>query len=489
MKKEKIILFYPKPNKENSNMHLPLPVLAVASDLLRDNYRVEVIDERVLPDYEDYLRAGLRESVLFAASVMTGYQIAGALKVSRFVKRLNKKTRVVWGGWHVSILPEETLRDPCIDAGVVGPGEGMLQLLQKRISQGLDCSGVIENKIGLNIERAGSISREGMALLKASNYIHSTELGERSIFWVTSKGCPFSCGFCCSLKVYKRRWRGVEAVKVIEDLEWLIKDYNIDGVNFVDTNFFVDKERARKILEGIIEKGMRLRWAASVRVDQINSFSRQFLDLLKKSGCVKLFVGVESGSKDVLELVDKNITINDIFNTAGILDQAGIIAEMYLMAGFPIEPMEDIKESLSLAKEVKKRHPNHQFTSFLYTPYPGTPMYPLAIDKGLKVPSTLEEWVNWNILEVKTPWIKRRGYSDYLHKFIKMYYPLAFPSDSLRRRFSLRWKGRIYYLLHKIAYFRVKNNFFIFSLEWFLVKFMNKVRSKYKILNDFGGFR
>jgi radical SAM superfamily enzyme YgiQ (UPF0313 family) len=501
MIKGKIILFYPKTDKENSNMHMPLPALSIASDLLNSGYRVEIIDERKDFEYRKYLSEKLKDAILFGVSAMTGYQIKGGLEASRFVKAINRKIPVVWGGWHVSMLPEEALKNPYIDIGVIGPGEGALQQVCEKIIIGSsDFSGIsgivyknngeiINNIRTNNIDAMDSISRQAMGLLNVSDYIHQTELGSRSIFWVTSRGCPFNCGFCCSLKVYNRHWKGLSARKIIRDLEWLNGEYGINGINFVDTNFFVDKKRVLEMAQGIIEKKLNIQWAASVRVDQINLLDDKFLELLKKSGCIKLFIGAESGSREVLDLIDKNIKISDIFSMAGVLAKIGMIAEIYVMVGFPKDPLKDLNATLLLVKEIKKLYPNHQFTSFLYTPYPGTPLYNLAIKEGLKVPFCLEGWIDWNILEVRTPWIKTKGYSDRLHSFVKMYYPLAFPSDNLKRRFQDSKNGWIYWLLHKLESFRVRNDFFLFPIEWPVAKFANNLKAKYKILNEFSGFR
>lgn len=495
---KKVILFYPRTEKHNIYPHLPLPVLSIASDLLNSGFRVEIIDERLEPDYKKRILKNSNDISLFGVSVMTGYQIKGGLEASRFIKSLDRKIPVVWGGWHVSMVPEQTLRNPDIDAGVIGPGEGSLQQLMEKIDvRGLDYSELILDKedkmivgpIQENFDRLQPISRSALGLVNISDYIHPSDFGIRTIFWVTSRGCPFKCGFCCSLKVYKKKWIGLGADIVIDDLQWLVKEHGINGVNFVDTNFFVDKNRILDIAGGMIERRLSLKWAASVRVDQINLFDKHMLELLKKSGCAKLLVGAESGSKEALDLIDKNIDVEDVYRMSDLLAQAGMIAEIYVMAGFPLDPDRDLRETLLLVKKIKKLFPNHQFTSFLYTPYPGTPMFDLALSKGLKMPSSLEGWVDWNILEVKTPWIRTKGYGDQLHSFIKMYYPLAFPSDALKMKFRDAGKGRLYWLLHKLESFRVKKNFFLFPVEWRLLKFLNRLKARYKLLHNLGGFR
>jgi len=500
MNKRKIILFYPKTDRIKGNIHLPLPVLAIGADLLKSGFQVEIIDERKTPNYERILAQNSEEVCIFGVSVMTGYQIKGGLNASRLIKKFASRIPVVWGGWHISMLPEETLIDSAIDIGVIGPGEGMLQQISEALENNSNFSliknivykrngEIIKNPQKNNIDSVGTITKEALKLVKVSDYINQSELGSKSVFWVTSKGCPYNCSFCCSMKVYNRHWKGKSGKDIASDIQWLFGEHGINGINFVDTNFFVDKERVREMATCLIEKKLNINWAASVRVDQINLFDDEFLDLIKESGCLKLFVGAESGSREVLDLIDKNINIEDIFRMAELLDSKKIIAELYVMAGFPINPLKDLSETLMLVKEIKKHYPNHQFTSFLYTPYPGTSLYDLALRNGLKSPSYLEGWLNWNILEVKTPWIKFKGYADRLHSFIKMYYPLAFPSDKLKEKFRDTKKGWIYRLLHKIELFRIKNNFFVFPLEWPILKFINNLKVKYKILEGFGGFR
>jgi len=461
-------------------MHLPLPVLALAQDLINSGFAVEIIDERLKPDYKESFKNQLAEVTLFGVSAMTGYQIKGGLEASAWIKEEYPDIPVVWGGWHSSMLPEETLKNNYIDAAVVGPGEGLLP----EIAQG-NKKGVLFGDTTL----IGSISREALELVDMEQYIHDSELGKRSIFWVTSKGCPYTCGFCCSQKIYQRRWQAQSVEKVLTDISHLQREYDIDGINFVDTNFFIDKERIQKLAEGLIRENIRIKWAASVRADQINMLDNDFLELLSESGCIKVFIGAESGSVEVLELIDKKIKIEDVYQMADLLDKHNIVAEIFIMAGFPINPEVDLKDTLNLVKGVKEKYPNHQFTSFIYTPYPGTELYNMAQKHGLKPPADLAGWINWDMLQVRTPWIKKKNYADRLHRYVKMFYPLAFPSQELRRKFKTGPRGWVYYLLHKLESFRVKQGLYGFPIEWQLAKFFSILRSKYRFLGGIGSFR
>ncbi|GAG05727.1 unnamed protein product, partial [marine sediment metagenome] len=103
MKKNLVILFYPKTEKENVSKNIPLALLKLGSELKGAGFDVAVIDERFEENYKDYLKDILNKAIFFGVSAMTGYQIYGGLKASSFVKKINRNLTVVWGGWHPSI--------------------------------------------------------------------------------------------------------------------------------------------------------------------------------------------------------------------------------------------------------------------------------------------------------------------------------------------------------------------------------------------------
>ena len=109
--KNSVILFFPKTEKDNVNKNTPTAILKIGSELKGSGYKVIPIDERFEENYENRLKDSLNDAVCFGVSVMTGYQIHGGLKASSFVKRMKEDVPVVWGGWHPSLLPEETLEN------------------------------------------------------------------------------------------------------------------------------------------------------------------------------------------------------------------------------------------------------------------------------------------------------------------------------------------------------------------------------------------
>lgn len=496
--KNTFVLFYPKTEPENINKNIPFSLLKIGSELKGRGFDVMIIDERREKNYEPGLRCALDRSIGFGVSSMTGYQISGGLKASSFVKQTRPDMPVIWGGWHPSLLPAETLKNPAVDVVVIGQGEKTICELASALKEGIGFGGIQgiaykkDGNIVRNSDRAfcdlNDFASINFDILDIKRYISSGPLGESSIFWNSSQGCPYCCGFCSTPTVYNRRWSGLNAVALLGQIEYLVRAYGVDSVTFAEDNFFVDVERIERFCRGLVEKGLGVKWAADIRVDQINRFSESFLNLLKKSGCSKLYIGAESGDAKVLKLIDKKISPRDIYRSAEILDKCGIISEFFIIVGFPQNPDTDLANTLLLIKEIKSKYPNHQFTPFLYTPYPGTPLLKLSMEKGVKLPAGLEGWVNWSILSVSTPWVNLK-YLDKINMYAKFYYPLAYPSDSLRNKFKSGFFMLPYFVLHLLSKFRLATGLFMFPAEWRLVKLFYWIKIKLKIFKNMESFR
>jgi len=498
MKKKVILLFYPKTERENSNKNIPLSLLKVGSELKSAGYRIMIIDERFQENYTALLEEILPETLFFGVSSMTGYQIKGGLNASAAVKKINREVPVVWGGWHPSILPEETLLNDNLDMVVIGQGE----ITSRELAEALSHNLALDEVDGIGYKRDGKIFMNRRRefsdinqfapvvfdLFGFERYILSGPLGERTIYWNSSQGCPYQCGFCNTSAVYKRRWSGLDTNRLLEEIGVLVKKFKIDGITFTEDNFFVDRKRAEGFCRGIIDRNMKLNWATDVRIDQINNFSDELMQLLNDAGCTKLYIGAESGDDQVLEMINKKISADDTFKAAGRLNKYGIIADFFIMVGFPLNPMKDLMQSLEMIKNIKINFPEHQFTPFVFAPYPATPLLDTALKSGLKIPRDLGGWQDWGILTVNTPWIDT-AYLDKINMYVKCFYPLAFPSASLKERFKHKYKGILYKLLHRLSVFRIMHNYFAFPVEWTLVKTFYKIKVKFNLFRGFDSFR
>jgi len=268
---------------------------------------------------------------------------------------------------------------------------------------------------------------------------------------------------------------------ILEQLKVLSGRFGIDGIIFAEDNFFTDEKRVKEICEGLLSNNIKIQWATDARIDRAINFSDEFLALLKRSGCVKLYLGAESGSQEVLDFIDKDLKVDYTSRCAEMLYKHDIIAEFFLMVGFPLNPRKDLQETLKMMQRIKKFCPNHQATAFLYTPYPGTKLFNLAVKEGFLPPKKLADWSNWSVLTPSVPWINKR-YMDEVNRFIKFYFPFAYPSASLSRIMCKKWSGFLYRLMHVLAKVRVEHNISVLPLEWYAVKyFYYGIKLKYNM--------
>ncbi len=473
---------------ENISKHYPYSVVSLATVLQMNSIPCRIVDSRFDEDYEKQLALQAENIQFVGISVMTGYQIIDGLRFSRYVKKIAPDAKIAWGGWHPSLLPEQTLVNELIDIIVTGPGEPAITNLVEACRP----DGNLDNVPNILYKKNGEIRKSkhsktftinefpqpNIELLNVEDYIHPSELGNRTIFYYSSQGCPFRCAFCCDMAVFKRRWQCRSADEVYSFLLHSKNKYRVDSVNILDTNFFIDRKRIEDIACMMVEEKLEMKWVGSVRTDQVIDYSEDFLKLIKESGCQKLYIGAESGSDETLLFIEKDATVKQTYETAEKLSKAGIIAEFFIMSGFPVNPGKDLDLSLSMIWKLKNLNPNHQFTPFLYTPYPGTPLFQRAIEYGLKPPDKLEGWGNWSVLNVHTPWIDD-DFRDKFYSFVKYYYPMAFPSDKLAIIMKRKWIGCLLRSLKHLCEYRLKNDYFNFRWDWKLVKCFNDFQKKY----------
>lgn len=490
----KVILFFPK-SEEKDVILLPASVLMVAAPLVEAGHEVKIIDQRVSRNWrKDLLKEVKKESIVFGVSALTGKQISNGLGASKLVKE-NSDSPVVWGGVHASLLPRQTLENKYIDFVVVGEGEEtFLELVEaiktKSPLKKIRGLGYKENnKIFLNPQRdfknLDKLPEIPYQLVNIEDYIGEKSFATgklaRNMAFYTSRGCPYRCGFCYNLEFNKRRWRGKSAEKVVEEIKELVRNYQINAFEIEDDEFFVDMERVRKICELIIKEKLDIEIITSCRVNYVaNNTNDEYLKLLYRAGFRTLAFGVESGSERILELIHKDITINQVIETIKRLKGAGINSKYVFMAGFPTETVEDLYKTTDLIYKMKELNPEIRIPAWrIFTPYPGTDLYGLATKEGWQPPTTLEEWAKYNFNTVKMPWIKNRE-----KRIIKN---VSFLIDYLAMG---KTKGRgIFFKLakafSKIVDWRWKNHFFSFVPENYIIKFFLKIKNLKNIFIKF----
>ncbi|MHB8168346.1 MAG: B12-binding domain-containing radical SAM protein [Thermoleophilia bacterium] len=471
---EKVALVFPRLRRE-SNVWAPLPLMALAAPLKEAGFAVEIVDGRIInPHIPDILEAA-RGALYIGLSVMTGLQIRDAVAISRAVKRSCPDVPVVWGGYHASMLPEQTLAESYVDIVIRGQGQIPATELARRLAAGTSLDGIP----GLCYKRDGeTVIADYPALVDIDQFPPTpydvidtqkymvNDVATRTMKYFSSQGCPFGCGFCAETSMYGRGWKGFSAQRVVDDLENLVKNYGVNGVDFADTNFFVSKRRVREICEGIIERGLDLKWAADVRTKQFIEFPEDLQQLIRDAGCQRLLLGAESGSQEALEHIGKQTTVEDTLKVARTCNRLGIIARFTTMFGFPGQPQKDIEATLKMIEGIKAINPDFEVHGFFFAPYPGAPMYDEAVRLGFMPPPHTEAWADFDLTELHTPWVDP-VYKEKVDMIIDFYMPFASPGPELKEKMSAGGaKALAYRGMHELASWRVKKREFRVPLEW-----------------------
>ena len=416
-----VVLFNPAPRagfQAHRRVELPLSVLCPATRLDRQGYKIKIVDQFADPNWEvEFQQAMSTKPICLGVTSMTGPQILRALEASKTFKEKYPDTPVVWGGIHASLLPEQTLKNPYIDVVVVGEGEETFEELVKAFQSGTPLSTV--NGIGykqdgkiqftgsrpfVNINSEPSLSYH---LVDMDKY-RRTLFGVDHITFNSSRGCTFRCSFCWDPVMHQRKWRAMQPETVLDQLKQIIRDYNIHGFLFTDDHFFIDMKRAYGILEGIVQANLNITISKlQIRADTICKMDKEFLDLLVKAGVKRLTVGIESGSQRVLDLIKKDVSVEEVVEANRKIAPYPIIPLYLFMMGMPTETPDEFQQSIQLADQLVRENPKSAKTFNIYTPYPGTELYSVALQCGLKEPDRLEEWAKFNFRNIpkESTWI------------------------------------------------------------------------------------
>lgn len=476
---KKILLIFPQTGFDPLKPRMPSSLIYLGTYLETKGYQPVIIDTRTEEDYKEKIKLHLHDSVLVGLTTMTGMQILFAQKIAKLVRQFSPKTLLVWGGVHPSILPEQTIQNQFVDIIVKGEGEETFY----ELIQALENNQSLETVKGIVFkDKAGKIistpDREFMDLnkLPMPNFDLVDTSKYRIFDVVSARGCPHRCTFCYNFRFNNRKWRPKSTKKVLEEIEYIIKRYNIDQINLIDDNFFTDKRRVEEICRGIIKKGLKFKWRASCRSDYIEHYDDDFLNLLQQAGLVELFIGAESGSSKILDRIHKDITPEQTLEVARKCCQHRIQSQYSYMMAFPGETKEDLFATFRQIDQIKQLDPQALINMIaIYTPYPGTEMLEECKAIGFKVPSSFEGWGEYSYTFINLPYSgsKRRMYESisYISRFI-------FYEKELREKF-ITPKTRIpFEILRIMAGLRWKFKFFKWPLEW--VAFQHYIIAKRK---------
>ncbi len=415
MSTQKILLINPASSKDRKSPEIttnmasstiPLGVLSIGSYLEREGHSVQIIDSRLYSTKKELhlLRSSMNSSSFVGISLMTPC-LPDTIQILDLLNDLDPDLPVVVGGPHPTLFPEQCLEEDSIDFVVMGEGEKPMSQLCKHVMgykplKDIKNIGFKTPKININIATKSCPDIDDLPplayhLLEYEEYIQRIHWNGKKIRCLevpTSRGCPNRCAFCIN-EITQRRWRGGKPSLVLDNLNHVIDKYNLNHVHLFDENFFPNPKRARGIIEGLLD--LDVTWETTARLDYFSNgiLDENLLNLMERSGCISLSSGAESGSQRILNLLNKNITVDDILTGVKAMKKKEILPILSFMIGMPEEKQKDALATLKLINKIKRIYPKTKITGpQMFRPYPGGSLYEKCKLKGLKEPKTLMEW-------------------------------------------------------------------------------------------------
>ncbi|MCW3090203.1 MAG: radical protein [Ferruginibacter sp.] len=426
----KILLY--NPQSAVAKHRIPNSIMNIAASI-DEHYEWVIVDgnreEDPYKKISDYLRSSNFKYIGF--TIMPGPQTKQAIPFAKKIKAEFPGTVMIWGGYFPTNHFKVVLEAGYVDFVINGPGDHAFPQLIDALENDQPYE-LIKNliyKSGSNIIKNAKqdlIEQDSLPSLPYNKldwfypieqYLGKTYLGNKTLAYHSSIGCPFTCSFCAVVPTYEARWKAKSAAHVYRDVKYIKDKWGADAIEFHDNNFFVSEKRAVEFAKLI--KPEKMNWWGMARVDTMDKFSDESLAIIRAAGCKIIFFGAESGNDKILKQLDKGGTQSgaQILRFAERLKKFDIIPEYSFVLGTPAptpeQVMQQIEFDINFIKKVKAINPATEIVLYTYSPVPteGSELYNEVLSSGFAYPKTLEDWISpqWERFDLRknplTPWL------------------------------------------------------------------------------------
>lgn len=400
--KKRILLIEPG---ARHTLYPPIGLMHLAA-VLRKDYEVCIKDYSGEEINEGEVRNSIEkiDPFIVGVRVLTGPPISRAVLVSKIAKSLGKI--VVWGGPHPTILPEQSLKEEYIDSVVIGEGEYTFrQLIRHYEGEKVELEGVgikTKNKIKITPASKHYINLDELPMPawdlveNVDKYFPNKKNNLLPIS--TTRGCAFKCGFCHNsnknVKEYLGCYRIANPKRAIDEYKFvqsLIKN-KIDILDVGEDLHLVSEGYAKKFCDEIKNSGLNIKWYTAARYQTL---SKEIIDLIADSGCIRILLGIESGSERIQGMNNKVVRLSEAKEKAGYLRKRGIFVTNTYILGHPTETEDELRKTVQFIREI----PADENLIQLYRPMPGTPYFDICVErKKVNIPDNLEGWQGFGVL-------------------------------------------------------------------------------------------
>ena len=450
-KKTKIVLINPPLSARQvagslekiANIIPPLGIGYVAAVLKKAGFKVRIVDSVALRlDKEKIAEIPRKDEpdiIAFTATIMSIYS---AIETAKYLRKVFPKAKLVLGGPQITSIPEQTMKPKVFDFGILGEGEYTMLELVEMVEAGKKNWSKIKSlvfwrgkKLVINprremIENLDILPYPARELFPNQKYYHPMPGGYKRLpfgHMVTSRGCPYRCSFC-DRSVFGNKFRARSPEKVIEEIEFLIKNYKVKEIKFYDDLFTKDKERVHKICDLILKKKINISWSCSARVDSVDL---NLLKHMKKAGCWQIDYGIESGNQEVLNKMKKGITLKQSIQAVKWAKQVGMKARAFIIIGMPGETRKSINDTIKFVKKLKL----DVVAFYAVMIYPGNELYDIVKREGKLVHEDYSQYTSLiDVKDTKLHYVPEGLTEEYIKNSIKR----AHKEFYLRPRYILR---------------------------------------------------
>jgi len=336
-------------------MFPPLSLAWVAAIAEQAGHTVTIVDARTLKLTKADVLSRLQEfKPDILGFMMTTYMFQETLEWIRFLKQ-HLRIPVVVGGYNLRVYPQESITPGEIDFGAVNSAYFTVPALLRELETNRnfhDVPGLVYKKDG-KIHQIPCMQENFEDYPTPSRHLLPNELyaefpTERKNFTVlvSSKGCPMGCLFC---EAGKTPYNPRSPEKVVNEIEECYEKYNIREIDIFDYEFCINRKRTLDICKRLQEKKLDLIWACRSRIDTVDE---DLLREMKAAGCNRIYFGIESGDQEMLDRVNKGITLNQVRETIRLTKDYGIRSLGFFLIASPGETRETIKKTVKFAQEL-----------------------------------------------------------------------------------------------------------------------------------------
>ncbi len=478
------------PPARASSLRPPIGLMHIASCLREKNLNPSIIDIKsresksiVLSKILDRIKK--EHPKMVGISCMSS-DYSDTIKLAKGVKNLSKKTTVIVGGIHATLFPNHFFnKENIVDYVVMGEGENSCPELVKSLIEGssfdkipgvgfINKDGEIVTKPAHSIKDLNNLPFLAYDLVDMDFYTEVNEWIIRGIpisgfYLFTSRSCPFDCSFCANKYLFGRGQRFRNPKRVVDEISYLLEKYKIDGLYFYDDTFTTNKDHVFEICNEIKKRRLHFVWGCETRANLLNE---KLLREMKSAGCLQIDFGVETASKELLNKINKGVTVDSVRKAYRLCDKLGIRKLSNYLFNLPGETEIDVKQTIALAKEL-----NSDINVFnCMTLYPGTDMFNEYC--GSVAMNDIEQFANYD------------SFDSFLN-LIEKKYKLASHNIKLQYLFNDRLKGfpmrknfHIKNIVNKEYFLRFLRLFsFVFNASYIMQLVLSKKKSV--ILNGY----